>query len=159
MTTTENDPSGLVSFLSQGAAVGALLGFPIPVMGLLSNDPYYGMLFVAALPWYLSIGVGFGVMEAIMLWACTYIAGRRLNVFLRIGIALVVLAGLVVLVDFVFSTPSPYDREVSQTEDLAYIDFYVVCGMSFGLMIGSRFRPLNELARGGSFTGPPKKGE
>ena len=148
----ENEPPGFVRFLSQGTAVGAMLAFPTPVMGLLLNSPYYGPLFLAALPSYLAVGVGFGVIEAIIIWACTYVAARRLNVAFRAGIGIAVLAVLIVIVDFIYSQPS-YNRDVSRTEYLVHIGIYVVCGAIFGLVIGSRFQPLDELARG---TSPPR---
>ena len=153
MITNENEPPGFITFLSQGAAVGALLNFPTLVKGLLVNDPYYGALFLAALPEYLAIGVAFGVLEAIIIWACTYVVGHRINVILRAGIALTVLALLFVLVYLIYYEPSPYERKVSQTEYLVNIGTYIVCGVIFGLVIGSRFKPLAELARG---TSPPR---
>ena len=143
----ENDPPGFVTYLSQGIAVGALLMLPNPVWGVLLH-PYYGVLFIGALPWFLALGGGFGIFEAIIIWACTYVARRRLNWALRIGIAFVVLAALIALFQLLFWERSPYEQPPSQTDYLIYIGWYVLAGVLFGLVIGSRIKPLNELARG-----------
>lgn len=144
----QSEAPEFVSFLSQGVAVGALLMLPTPIWGLLTVDPFYGLLFIPALPEYLLVGGAFGIIEAIIIWACTYIARHRLNVAWRIGIAVVTLTGLIALVRFVYWEPSPYARPVTQTTYLIYSGWYVLAGLSFGLLIGSRFKPLNELARG-----------
>lgn len=150
---SENELPGVGKFLWQGATVGALLAFLWPVAGLLSTSPYYGYLFVNALPWVLAAGIGFGVLEGILIWACTYLTGHRLHALVRAVIGVVVLALLLIAWDFVFSEPSPYDKEVSAARYLLNIGIYSSCGVIFGLVIGSRFDPLQELIRG---TTPPR---
>ena len=149
---SENELPGVGRFLWQGATVGALLAFLWPVAGLLSTSPYYGYLFVNALPWVLAAGIGFGVLEGILIWACTYLTGHRLHALVRAVIGVVVLALLLIAWDFVFSEP-PYDTEVSAARYLFNLGIYSTFGVIFGLVIGSRFDPLHELIRG---TTPPR---
>jgi len=145
----ENEPPQLGSFLWQGATIGALLAFLSPVNGLLSNDPYYGSLFVAALPWFLAYGIGFGLLEGAIIWACAYMTGHRLNVVVRASIGVVVLVLLLFAIDFLFAKHSANANTVS----VAHISIYISCGVLFGLVIGSKFDPLHEFIRG---TTPPR---
>lgn len=151
----ENEPSELGGFLWQGATIGAALMFAYPVAALLSITPYYGYLFVGALPLFLAEGIGFGVLEGTAIWACTYLTGHRLNALARAALGVVVLFLLLIAVNFLFSGPSPYDKDVSATVYLFYIGVYSACGVIFGLVTGSRFDPLHELIRG---TTPPRWG-
>ncbi|HET9714129.1 MAG TPA: hypothetical protein VFP64_19745 [Pyrinomonadaceae bacterium] len=143
---------GIGRFLLQGALVGALLGFAFLTEGLLSNGAYYGYLFLAALPWFLAMGIGFGLLEGAIIWACTFLTGHRLHAVLRAAIGVVVLNLLLVCAGFLFSEPSPYYKP-SITDCLLWIGRYFIYGIIFGLMIGSRFDPLPELLRG---TTPPR---
>lgn len=142
------EPPGFVSFLSQGIAAGGLMTFQFLVWGLVSESAYYGLLFLGALPRYLGIGAVFGSIEAMILWACTYVAGRRLNVAVRTGIALVVLIALRVLIYYIFYEPSPYENPQTQRQFLIYNGLYFSGALMFGLLIGSRIKPLHELTRG-----------
>lgn len=144
---------GIGSFLLQGALVGALLGFAFLTEGLLSTGAYYGYLFLAVLPWFLAMGIGFGLLEGAIIWACTFLIGHRLNAVLRAASGVVVLNLLLVCVGFLFSEPSPYYKP-SITDYLLWIGTYFLYGVIFGLMIGSRFDPLPELLRG---TTPPRR--
>ena len=145
----ENEPPGFVTFLSQGVAAGALFTFQFLVWGLVSESTYYGLLFIGALPRYLGVGAVFGGIQAIIFWACTYVAGRRIHVALRPAIAIVILVGLRVLIEVIYSEPSPYEKPPTQTEFFIYQGlFFFVGGALFGLLIGSRIKPLHELARG-----------
>lgn len=139
-------------FLLQGALVGALLWFAFLVEGLLSTGARYGYLFLNALPWFLAMGIGFGLLEGAIIWACTFLTGHRLNIVLRAAIGVVVFALLLRCVGF-FSEPSPYYIELSTTEYLLWIGRDFIYGVIFGLVIGSRFDPLPELLRG---TTPPR---
>lgn len=145
----ENEPPGFLIFLSQGVAAGALFTFQFLVWGLINESAYYGLLFIGALPRYLGIGAVFGGIQAIIFWACTYVAGRRIHVAWRPAIAIVILVGLRALIEVIYSEPSPYEKPPSQTEFFIYHGlFFFVGGALFGLLIGSRFKPLHELARG-----------
>ena len=95
------------SFLLQGALVGALLWFAFLVEGLLCTGARYGYLFLRALPLFLAIGIGFGLPEGAIIWACTFLVGHRLNAVLRAAIGVVIFALLLICVYF-FSEPSPY---------------------------------------------------
>jgi hypothetical protein len=144
----ENEPPGFVTFLSQGVAAGALFMFQFLIGGLLTESAYYGLLFIGAVPRYLGIGAVFGGIQAIIIWACTYVAGRRIHVALRLAIAIVILVVLRVLIYFIYYEPPPSDPQ-SQTRFFIYNGLFFLGGsLLFGLLIGSRFKPLHELARG-----------
>ncbi|HEY4423428.1 MAG TPA: hypothetical protein VGN10_04425 [Pyrinomonadaceae bacterium] len=70
--------------LSQGIVVGAFVSFLFPVIGMLADrENGYNFLLISWLPFILATGMGFGLFEGVALWACSYIAGHRLNVLAR----------------------------------------------------------------------------
>lgn len=143
----ENEPPGIVRFLSQGAAVGAFFGFLAPVNGMLSHpENGYNYLLMLFLPDFVLRGIGFGVVEGIMIWGCTYTFGHRLIVALRAGLGIVVFA-MLLYVYVVLIEPSPHPNDESGM-DYFLIRVVIVCGMLYGLVIGSRLHPLHELIRG-----------
>jgi len=137
-------------FLSQGAAVGAMLSFLCPVIGMLSHpENGYNFLLAAYLPVFMGIGILYGVCEGIMIWACTYLAGHRLNLVVRSVIGAVIFVVITFVHGFLFAEPSPYaQKEVSLTDYLFSIGCYAGFGLVFGLATGSKFRPFYELLRG-----------
>jgi hypothetical protein len=139
--------------LSQGMVVGAFIAFWFPVLGMLLHpENRYNFLLISWLPLFLATGIGFGLLEGLFIWACSYIAGHVLNALARATVSIVVLAILVVIFNRLYSDPpAPYDPYLPDW--LRLVDFYSPVGVAFGLLIGSRFNPVNELLRG---TTPPR---
>lgn len=138
--------------LSQGIVVGAFASFLWPVIGMLSKTGY-NFLFISWLPVFLAIGMGFGLFEGGLIWACSYIAGHRLNVLARAGGGIVILAILLVVYNY-FLPDQPGNYEPSLRDWLISIAVYSAFGAVFGLVSGSKFSPMNELLRG---TTPPRR--
>lgn len=124
---------------------------PVKVWAIVpqSNANYYFLL-LSPLPTFLSGGILFGLCEGITIWTCTYLVGRRINPVARAVLGMVTLVILIVALDFVFAEPFPYNKEHSVTDYLYTLAAYAVCGLVFGLVIGSKFRPHYELIRGTS---------
>src|SRR5689334_1186373 len=140
--------------ISQGIVVGVFLSFLSPVIAMLSHpENGYNFLFISYLPNILAIGMAFGVLEGTLLWACSYIAGRRLNALARAGMGIVVLTVLVVIYNYLCSD-EPVNSSASLKQWLRAIAFYSVLGAVFGLVSGSKFSPISELLRG---TTPPRR--
>jgi len=112
----------------------------------------YNFLLISFLPIILVMGAGFGVLEGAALWACSYIAGCRLNALARAGMGIVVLTMLLATYSYLYSE-EPVDYSVSLKEWLGVIAFYGVGGAIFGLVSGTKFSPISELLRG---TTPPR---
>ena len=138
------------TFLSQGAAVGVLLGFHFPFFGMLADpDNGYNFLLIGWLPFFLGGGIICGLFEGTMLWACSYITGRRLHVVVRTVCAIVLMTISVAFFDALFVSGDP----PSWRNFLIFYGNFMPYGVVFGLVIGSGFRPWHELARG---TTPPQ---
>jgi hypothetical protein len=139
----------IATFLSQGAAVGALLAFLSPVRGMLSHpENGYNFLLVYYLPVFLGGGMLFGLCEGVVLWAGTYLLSHRIHPIIRAILGPVLLVTLISIYAYLFAEPTPYDEEVSTTNYLLGIGIYAGCGVILGLVIGSRIRPFSELIRG-----------
>ncbi|HKP81590.1 MAG TPA: hypothetical protein VJT69_06215 [Pyrinomonadaceae bacterium] len=146
-----SDLPGIGRFLLQGAAVGALIAFFWPVAGMLWHpENGYNFLLVSYLPLFLGAGILFGLCEGVTIWTCTYLAGRQINLVVRAVLGMVTLAILIFACDFLFAEPSPYYKDHAVTDYLYALRIYAVCGLVFGLVIGSKFRPHYELIRGTS---------
>ena len=143
--TEENEPFDMVQLLAQGAAVGALIGLLMPIIGMLSHPRNgYNILYTVFLPMYLAGGMLFGAIEGIIIWSCMTIAGHRLNVTVRTAIAMAGLAILLVALNLL-SHPSPYAPEASETGYVfAYVSF-TLYAVLFGLVTGTGFQPLRAL--------------
>jgi hypothetical protein len=140
--------------LSQGIVVGAFVSFLWPVIGMLSHpENGYNFLLISWLPVFLATGMGFGLFEGGVIWACSYIAGHRLNAVARAGVGIVVLAILLVTFNYFYSDRS-VNYDASLKDWLFLIAIYSAIGAVFGLVIGSKFSPLSELLRG---TMPPRR--
>ena len=123
----------IATFLSQGAAVGALLVFLCPVIGMLAHpENGYNFLLVFYLPVFLGVGMLFGLCEAGALWAGTYLLSHRIHPIIRAILGPVLLVTFVRIYSYLFAGPSPYHREVSTTEYLITIGIYV----GFGVILG-----------------------
>lgn len=144
-----SDLPGIGRLLLQGAAVGALLAFFSPVAGMLAHpENGYNFLLISYLPEFLVGGVLFGLCEGVTIWTCTHLAGRRINPVARAVLGLVTLALLISAYNFIFTEPSPYKEDDRVWFYVCAVYTYGVCGLVFGLVIGSRFRPHYELIRG-----------
>jgi len=147
------DLPGFGRFLTQGIVVGAFVSFVFTVIAMLAHpENGYNFLLIAWLPYILATGMGFGVFEGVLIWACSYIAGRRLHPLPRAGLGIVVLAILIVIFNY-FNSDAPVNHEASIKDWLRFIAFYGAIGAVFGLVSGSKFSPMSELLRG---TTPPR---
>ena len=143
------DLPSIVTFLSQGATLGALLAFLGPVIGMLSHPGFpYCFLYIGALPTFLGVGALFGLCEATVLWAGTFGLGHRIHPIIRAVLGPVILIIFIQTYSYLVSEPSPYRKEVSTTDYLSAIGVYAGCGVVLRLVIGSRIRPIYELIRG-----------
>ena len=142
------DLPGFGRFLTQGIVVGAFVSFVFTVIAMLAHpENGYNFLLIAWLPYILATGMGFGVFEGVLIWACSYIAGRRLHPLPRAGLGIVVLAILIVIFNY-FNSDAPVNHEASIKDWLRFIAFYGAIGAVFGLVSGSKFSPVSELLRG-----------
>jgi len=140
--------------LSQGIVVGAFVSFLWPVLAMLfDSENGYNFLLISWLPVILATGMGFGLFEGGVVWACSYIAGHRLNAIARAGAGIVVLAILLVTFNYFYSDRSVNYR-ASLKDWLIFIAIYSAIGAVFGLVNGSKFSPVSELLRG---TMPPRR--
>ena len=144
-----SDLPSIGRFLLQGAAVGPLIAFFWPVAEmLLYPENGWNFLLLLCLPMILGGGILFGLCEGVTIWTCTYLLGRRINPVARAVLGMVTLVIPLLAYDFVFTELSPYNRDHSVTDYLYAL--WAVCGLVFGLVIGSKFRPHYELIRGTS---------
>src|ERR1044072_1222472 len=89
--SAESEVPSIATFLSQGAATGICLSFLSPASGMLSNpENGYNYLLVFFLPVFVMGGLLFGLWEGTMLWACTFVTGRRINLVVRAVIGVLV---------------------------------------------------------------------
>ncbi len=140
--------------LSQGIVVGAFVSFLLAVIGmLLGRGMGYSFLLINWLPIFLATGMGIGLLEGVFLWACSYVAGHRLHALARSASGIVVLALLLVTINYLY-----LDHEVHPDPSLRawlpFLAFYCSVGTVFGLVSGSKFSPVSELLRG---TTPPRR--
>ena len=148
----KESPPGIGRCLSQGAAVGAFIGFLFPLSAMLRHpENGYNFLLMYFLPMLLAGGLAFGVLEGVMIWACSYLVGHRLHAVNRAVLGVVTLALLLTAYHYLFAEPLHF--HVSTIEQVVFYSIYVGYGVLFGLVIGSRFEPIGELLRG---TSPPQ---
>lgn len=138
----ENEPFDMVQLLAQGAAVGALLGFLMPIIGMVSHPRNgYNILYTVFLPIYLAGGMLFGAIQGVIVWSFMHSAGHRLNVAVRTAIAI---AGLAILVvgRNLLAQHSPYAPEPSAIGYVFAYASYAVYAVVFGVVTGTNFQPL-----------------
>ena len=137
------------TFLSQGVAGGAVLGFLFLVLSMLRNpENGYNFLLIAYLPVLLGTGGLFGLEEAAVFWAGSYILDHRINSIVRAVLGPVILIILVSIFSYLFFEQPHYSKESSITDLWFGIGLYIGGGVVLGLLIGSRIRPVVELIRG-----------
>jgi len=150
---THSELPGIGRFISQGMVVGAFIAFLFPVSGMLLHpENGYNFLLIAWLPYILATGIGFGVGQGVLIWACSYIAGQRPNALARATLGIVVQALMLVIFTYFYPAQRPRSNG-PLTEWLVFIAIYAVVGVTFGLVSGSKFSPVRELIRG---TTPPR---
>ena len=149
----DHEQPDLVTFLSQSAVVGALMGFATLAYSMIlpSASGYNFFLMFYLLPALLS-GMVFGAFEGSLIWVCTRFAGRRLHFVLRgcIGIGI-----HVTLITLIWLVGPQAPRPQADMETVNYIFgiwFYIGYGLILGLVTGSQFEPLYELFRGTTTT-------
>lgn len=144
---------GIATFLSQGAVVGALIGFLSLVNGMVSHpeNGYNFFLMLYLLPFLLS-GMILGAFEGSIIWACTHWVRHRLHILLRACIGIVVHAALMTLMTVVLAERVVPQTDASTADYVWAICLYLVFGLIFGLIVGSRFEPFYELVRGTTST-------
>lgn len=141
----ENEPFDMVQLSSQGAAAGAVLGFIMPIAGMLSNPQNgYNFLYQLVLPAFLAGGMLFGALEGIILWSCMHSLGHRLNLPVRTAFAIVGMVIILVALNLL-AQPSPYEPKGTGTEYLFKYGCYAIYGLLFGLVTGTSFQPLRAL--------------
>lgn len=144
---------GFGSVLSQGIVVGASISFLLAVIGmLLGQGMGYSFLLIYWLPIFLATGMGIGLLEGALLWACNYVAGHRLHALARSASGIVVLASLLVTINYLYLDQRYPDPSLRAW--LPFLAFYCTVGAAFGLVSGSKFSPVTELLRG---TTPPRR--
>lgn len=149
----QSELPGFGRCLSQGIVVGAFVSFLFPVLSMLLNpENGYNFLLISWLPFFLAVGAGFGVVEGVLIWACSYMAGRQPNALARAVVGIVVLGILIATFNYFYSDQRVnYDAPLQAW--LRFIAFYSAIGAVFGLVSGSKFSPVSELLRG---TTPPR---
>lgn len=148
-----DEPPDIATYLSQGAVVTAPLGFLSLVGGMLSHPHNgYNFFLMLFLPSFVFGAMVLGAFEGTIIWACTYFAGRRLNIGLRACIGLIVHAAVMNLIVLLYGGRATYQEDVSTTVYLLGIFYYFVFGVVFGLLVGSRFEPIYEFIRGTTST-------
>jgi hypothetical protein len=135
---------GIGRFLTQGMAAGAFVSFVLPVVYILYNSGRGNNLIGLVWPIYLVLGMAVGVVQGLVIWACTRLARHNLDKGSRAAIGVLVMAALV---GVLLLMPSP-SREVQLDYYLALggVNFFI--GVTYGLFTGSRLQPWRELVRG-----------
>jgi hypothetical protein len=144
---------GFGRFLSQGIVTGAFVSFLFPVIGMLL-DPRngYNFLLISWLPFFLAVGMGIGIFEGVVIWACCYIVGYRLNALGRAVLGILVLVMVIVIFNY-FYLDQPARYSGSLRDWLPVVAYFSAGGAALGLVSGSKFNSVSELLRG---TTPPR---
>jgi hypothetical protein len=133
---TKNELPGIGSYLFQALVVGLFIGL-LPTLTLVVWYPGIRVnpLLFMAVSFGITYGVAFALVEAIIIWICTYIARRRLHALTRAAIGAAV-PYLAIEVWIVFSQRN--NESISVRNYLDWIIFYSVVGAVCGLVIGSK---------------------
>ena len=131
--------------LSQGAVVGAFLAF-LFILLCLFTEPHDFFILIF-LPTYLMAGMVFGLFMGAVIWAATHVIRQQIHPIIRAFMATVVITGIFV---FEFNLPLTPNKSHPPLDYLIGLQSYIAYGVLFGFLIGSRFRPVHELLRGGT---------
>ena len=126
---------GIGSFLLQGIAAGAVIYLLIQLtIILLQPSDTDKFVFIIFLPFVLVWGMITGFFQGLVIWACTDLAGHRLNIAARgalgVVVVLVILGILCMFLNIEFTDP-------------LVVAVYLSTGVAYGLLTGSR--PWREL--------------
>jgi hypothetical protein len=133
---------GFGSCLCQGATVGACVSF-FWLAGILLHDKYgfpYNFLFLNALPEFLAYGVVFGIFQATLIWASSYVIPFRLGPAARSFIALLGVVILLVATAYFFQDETP--RKPSESNYFDNAALILLVATAFGVVTGSKFNAL-----------------
>jgi len=153
LQSCDDELPGFGAFLSQGAVVGALMGFTTLATSIIlqSRNGYSFFLLLYLLPALLS-GMVFGAFEGSLIWICTRFAGRRLHFVLRGCVGVGVHVTLMTLIGLLVEKSSPPPEYIARANYFYGIWFYTGYGLVLGVITGSRFEPWYELFRGTTTT-------
>jgi hypothetical protein len=136
---------GIGRFLTQGMAAGAFVCFVLMVVHVLYYSVGgYRFLIGLLLPFALASGMALGMVQGLIIWACTRLARHNLDKGSRAAIGVLVVA---ILTGILLLMPSP-SREVGVEYYLAFGAVNILSGVTYGLFTGSRLQPWAALVRG-----------
>lgn len=150
--TPSNSPQprphvGILTCLSQGVVTGAVMIFLLCCYSILSQPQngfnfYYPVFF----PIFLCWGIVPGLLEGVVLGACTKVAGHNLRTFTRAIVgATVLLTPYAVLIFLFLASEGPHERA---SDYLIPTTVVAAIGAMFGLFTGSHLDFWRELTRG-----------
>ncbi|HEV8368911.1 MAG TPA: hypothetical protein VGQ39_13245 [Pyrinomonadaceae bacterium] len=144
--TNSEEPNllGIGRFVSQGATSGAIVFFLYAVVGILSVNAYYCLLFIPALPKFLAWGVAIGVFKGLLIWVSSRIVNRRLGMLSR-GMLGVLGSAIIESALYLFYPHQSGEKDILSWRIVALI---LIPGLTMGLVIGSRLDPWRALVAG-----------
>lgn len=143
---TKRQRAGLLSCLSQGVTTGSILIFLVTALSIVDRPDYYSFGVIQYFPLYLVYGVGTGLVQGLVLWACGRLVGHNLRWYMRM-----IVAGLVVAIPYTVMLLIVFSLEVIKNQYSLFLLVALVMaaiGATFGLLTGSRFSPWRQLVRG-----------
>jgi len=131
----QNELPGIGKYLFQALVVAVFIGFLLPlILVLLYPGLQYHPLLLVVVVSGLTYGLAFAVVEAIVIWACSYMAGHRLHPLVRAGIGAAV---PYVVIDLWVIYEQRNNAFISPGDYLHWLVAYCVVGAVCGLVIGS----------------------
>jgi hypothetical protein len=144
---TKSQPPGIGRFFSQGMTVGAVIFLLIPLISILAHpDSGYNFFIVIFLPLPLAIGVCIGLLQGLIIWTSTRLAGHSLGWPLRALIGVITFGILAIGHHLAIPVPSYETGTTALSDNLPRIGVYATIGAAYGLFIGSRQQPWRALA-------------
>ena len=144
-------PPGIGRLLSQGAAAGAIFYFLFTLMMVLSRPSNgYNLVFIGLLAILIALGIGMGMIEGLVVWIATRIAGRNLHPLIRAAIPTGII--FVIAVGNYFRVKSSYEYYDPELLDLLLILVFLIPVAITGFVTGSRLQPWRALTRGSEVT-------
>lgn len=139
---------GIGRFLTQGMAAGVFVFFVLPLLYTLYNfGRSFNSFIILLLPIYLAIGMSLGLVQGLVIWACTRLARHNLDKGSRAAIGVLVMA-TVIGVGYLLNPSQPRNETADLEYYLAFGGVNIFIGVTYGLFTGSRLQPWRELVRG-----------